>query len=441
MKSKIKVHTSLLFFLLILTGSQDLFSQNVWANVSLNKNSAYVGEPVEVSIKVFTSTFFTKGIDPGNIQVDGAYTIYFRPVSISIQQNGKTYAGVELKYNVFPYSENSIVFPELNIEVETPPEGDFKGVKKVINTAEKPIRVKPVPNNFEGNEWLVASDLRVSQNWTGDLKNVKVGDVLTRSIGRTAYGTVSELIPPISWDSISKVSLYPTRSQLENNRAKTAISARRTERMQYLFEKEGNVVIPEKVFSWYNPFQNRLYKRTLPEIKIEVQPNPELGLLASVKDSLLIQQETLENEVAEKKPYLIFGLSPKQFLLLVIFVIIVGFLLFKAIRWSLIRYKERKKAYLVSELYYFRNFLKSLRSRDSKQKLNDLYRWLDELDLPAPNISSFIREFGTSSMIRNYKDEEDIARIEPAEWKEARKNYLRDINMVDPVNNRHWINP
>ena len=116
----------IILFLTGLTFTHSVSSQTVWSEVNLNKQAVYVGEPVEVSITVYTSTWFTRGIDPGNIKVNGAFTVYFRPVTTSFQRDGQNYAGVQLIYNVFPYSEKDIVFPSLDIAVETPPEGDYK---------------------------------------------------------------------------------------------------------------------------------------------------------------------------------------------------------------------------------------------------------------------------------------------------------------------------
>lgn len=91
--------------------------------------------------------------------------------------------------------------------------------------------------------------------------NQKVGDVLERRIDRTLTTTVSELIPPVGWDSIENVSLYPMRSDVMNQKSKTAISASRTDGMRHLFLEEGEVKIPKQVFTWYNPYRKLLYKK------------------------------------------------------------------------------------------------------------------------------------------------------------------------------------
>ena len=68
--------------------------------INFNKKAVYVGEPLEVSVAVYTTTWFTKGVDPGNVKIDGAYTVYFRSLSSSKTIDGKRYSGVTLFFNV-----------------------------------------------------------------------------------------------------------------------------------------------------------------------------------------------------------------------------------------------------------------------------------------------------------------------------------------------------
>ena len=250
----------IIILLLLFQATIGFAQNNVVSEVSINRRSVYLGQPVEVSVGIFTPTWFTKGVNFGNIKVNGAFTIYFRSVSTSKKINGKNYAGVVAIYNVFPYDDEDLVFPSLEMVVETPDEGGFKGIKRSVKTKSRDIVVKAVPNGYNANDWLVANNVSVNESWQGDLKTVKVGDVIQRSVYRKAYGTVSELIPPVFWDSIQGVSIYPSRSSINTEKTKTSISATRTESVRYLFEKEGTVTLPEITITWWNPNQNKLLK-------------------------------------------------------------------------------------------------------------------------------------------------------------------------------------
>lgn len=419
--------------------------QQVWAEVHLNRSSVYVGQPVNVSIKVYTSTWFTKGIDLGNLQVNGAFTTYFRSVNGSFSRNGKTYSNVELIYQVFPYKEEDVVFPGLDITIETPPEGDYKGVKMKVSSDEKLIKVKPVPPGFETNDWLVATGLSVNDRWLGSLNEVKVGDVLERRIVRTASGTMARLIPPVQWDSIPGLGLYPSRTEVNDNKGKTAISSSRTESMRYLFEEEREVIIPEMVFHWYNPYQDKLYKRTLKEVKIEVKPNPNMGMLASIRDSLATQQAQLVLEAEEEKPFEWLGLSLKQLVIVGVIALLLIYLMVKIISRLIDWNRAKRQAYLHSERYYWDLFRKSVRKGQAKESLKAVYRWIDELDLKEPSLNYFVQVYGTSDLKSgldslNGKVETAFFSNHLNDFHLSRKRYLKGKEKA--FRQPHfWINP
>ncbi len=141
------------FILFLFIGFISTAQKHLITDVRINKNTVYVGEPVEVSVSVYTSTWFTKGVNPGNIKVNDAFTVYFRSLSNSKQINGQTYAGVTMTFNVFPYDNKDIIFPSMEFTVETPDNGDYKGVNRLVKTPSRTIKVKPVPLSFNRNEW------------------------------------------------------------------------------------------------------------------------------------------------------------------------------------------------------------------------------------------------------------------------------------------------
>ena len=420
-----------LIFVLSLT-SINLSGQQLWSEIQLNKSSVFIGEPIEVSVLVYTSTWFTSGVDPGNIKVDDASTVYFRSVSTSKSANGKTYSGVQMIFNVFPFEEGNLTFPSLDIEVETPAEGDYKGVRRIVKTKERIIKVKPIPPGFESNDWLVTTDLSVTENWSGNLEKVMVGDVLERRIIKRAQNTIAALIPFTSWDSVPDVSLYPKSPNTQNNRTKTSISASTSESVRYLFEKEGEIEIPEKIFKWWDPYQQKLYKRTLPSRKIQVKENPDLDILSSIRDSLAteIQAEKLAASTEKISPdYKSLG----KRMVLVVMGLAIMILIVWEIKKLIKRSKKARQAYLKSESYYFKEFLKSIVSRDLKKIEKKLYNWIDSLKLEEPSLNYLLRHYSDKSSLNiNYDS------LSVREWKQIRKNYLSgNHRKKDSI----WINP
>ncbi|MGI9530306.1 BatD family protein [Lutimonas sp.] len=448
----VKIHRNIIICLLLLVSTANGFGQgHLYSEVTFDRSKVYVGEPVEVSIGIYTSTWFTKGVNFGNIKVNGAFSVYFRSVASSKRVNGKNYSGVVAIYNVFPYDNQDLEFPSLELNVETPNEGDSKGVRRTIKTNPRKITVKPVPNNYKSDQWLVSTGVTVQESWQGDLNNVKVGDVIQRRIYRNAYRTVSELIPPIHWDSIENISLYPTRAEIKSEKTKTSISASRSEGVRYLFEKEGPVTLPEIAITWWNPRQNKLFKRTLAARTIDVLPNPDLGMLESVRDSLQIAQTSSQENDSEKVAQTIFGLSLKQFLTYLFIALILLLSIYKFLRWLLFKkgllnqWRRKKAAYLISETYFFKLFLSKVSDKNNAVSLTALYEWIDHLELSEPTIDNLARNYGSKNFLAdldNIEKSGDFKVIDQLHHiKEARQNYLKQRNSPDQNTSPNWINP
>lgn len=437
-----------LIFLFLLLNFSIHAQKHLIADVQFNKSAVYVGEPVKVQVSIFTSTWFTTGVNPGNIKVNGAFTVYFRSLSISKQINGQTYSGVVMYFNVFPYEDNDLVFPALEFTVETPDKGGFDGIKRVVRTAQKSIRVRSVPSGIDREDWLVTSNMTINDRWSGDKNNVKVGDVLERRITRNVAGTVSELIPPIKWDTIPNVSLYATRSEVKNNKTKTAISASRTDGTRYLFEKEGTVIVPEMVLSWWNQNSKQLFKRTLKGYTIEVKPNPDLGMLETMRDSLQVALPLESDAVEEVSPKTILGFSPKEFLVLLICLTLGCYLLYYFGKRIYRILKSRKQIFMASEAYFFKRFLSASQGGNSVKMINALYVWIDKLKLKEPTLESFVSSYGNETLatdlnsIKAASNGDSSLKLNIKLWIKARKVYLKAIhkNPAEGSSN-NWINP
>jgi hypothetical protein len=116
------------------------------------------------------------------------------------------------------------------------------------------------------------------------------------------------------WDTISGVSMYPSQSDVNSNKSKTAISATRTDGLRYLFEEEGEVIIPDMEFTWWHPYRNRFYKKTIKGLTVNILPNPQSGYIKTTKAALVAESLDDESKTTEEKELLIFGWSIKVFI-------------------------------------------------------------------------------------------------------------------------------
>ncbi len=439
----------ILLWLLSFSG----YGQSLISYITVNPEDVYIGQPVQLKVSVYTSTWFTKGIDLGNIQVDGALTVYFRSVSNTRDFSGKKYAGVDFYYNLFPTKDGIITVPEIEIHVESPKEGGYKGIKHTIKTNPKTISVKGVPLGYDPNNWLVATSLNVNQNGLTSLKQVKVGDVIQRTITRSAGGTLAEFIPKTVWDSIEGVSIYPKRPIINTQKSKTGVSSSRIETVSYLFEKEGEITIPTIEYIYWNSRNKKFYRKQIDSFIINVKPNANLAMLATIKKSL--QKETEEAIIDEKeKPFLLFGMTPKELVKNAAILVIAGLLfivIFKNIRR---RYQYHKHKRLQSESYAFNNVIKTLKKKDFIAFLNVVNFWIIKLNYKNPTLNEFVTEYGTAEL------KTDLSVMNDAHFKKqlpinknsfkvlienlkfARKIYLsQQLKTKNTKSIKNWLNP
>lgn len=351
-------------------------AQSCFAQVSLDRSSVYVQQPFKITITVLTSTWYTAPLDFDNIQIPNAFMLSFdRTTPGMFTVNGKQYAGLQFYFIVFPYKAGNFAVPSINIVATTPPEGTAVSNKVKLKTPARNFVVKPVPASIKGDNWFVAKDVRISERWNKSLTNLKVGDVIERTITVNADGTLPQFIPELDLQQPDFASIYPQDADLADTRNEYDANGRRTQTVIYLLEKPGDFTIPAIPIKWWNPNSSKLYSRTVAAGKIHVAPNPNLGIVQTLKDSLAASKPVQAKEAVKKGPKLYYGLPWYLFFAyvaigLVICFIVVRFLL----RW----YKKMHARYLVykqSETYWFRRFMSS--SLQLSLLTQRLYAWWD----------------------------------------------------------------
>ncbi len=286
-------------------------AQNCFAHVELSRRNVYVQQPFRATITVYTSTWFTAPLEFGNLQIPNAFIIPFeRTVPGVFHINGKQYAGIQFYYIVFPYKVGKFNVPPLEITAHTPPEGSATSRKVVLHTDIQAFTVRDVPAKMKENgDWLVAKDVSLQQTWSKPLKNIKVGDVVKRTITINAKGTLPQFIPNLSaQEKVDWASIYPQEAELKDTRNESDANGRSTQTTTYLFEQEGEFVLPALRVAWWNPYTNQQHVKIIDTIKVHIAANPNLGILKTLKDSLQATQRTAPQQAGKKSPLMILGM-------------------------------------------------------------------------------------------------------------------------------------
>jgi hypothetical protein len=394
--------------IILLFGTVRAVAQKVdaFARISLSKRSVYAQQPIKATITVYTATWFTQPLSFDNIQIPNAFIIPFTRTTPGVFQiNGKQYAGLEFYYLIYPYKSGSYQLPVINITAETPPEGDYRGVRVKVKTQPLKYTVKEVPASFNGESWFVAKSASLSDHWSKSLSTVKVGDVVERTIQIRARGALPNFIPEIKPGTPEGVSTYQNDPQLIDQRNEYDVNGTRVEKVTYLFEKAGAITIPGVKLQWWNPIRQHVETRETKAVTVNVHPNENLGILATVRDSLNAQQAVPGQDKA-KRPSLIFGMTWKKFSVFVLASLIVLWIVFKLIRRFSRWIRAKRGQYRASEKYWFHQFMRA----DSKPSeiIARFYAWWDRL----PNQPPSLKESVTNNSLTNNEVLKDWLKIE-----------------------------
>ena len=373
-----------------------------FAQTQIDRKAVYAQQPFRVTITVLTATWYTAPLDFDNIQIPNAFIMpFFRTVPGMFPYNGKQYAGLQFYYIVFPYKEGHYILPSIKITAQTPAVGDYKAQKVVIKTQPLSYIVKPVPKSFSSDNWFVAKDVSINENWDKPLKRLKVGDVINRTIIVDAKGTLPQFIPELKTDSLAWCGVYPKQATLADTRDEYDANGERTQTITYLLEKEGDFTIPQTTVQWFNPNSGRIYKRSTPLVKIHIGPNPNLGILKTLQHSLKAKEPVKATVAVKKGPYLIYGIAWYYFVLYSLAALCVLYFVIEVLIKIIKKIHARYKAYLLSERYWFGKFSRS--SLKYPHFLNNLYAWWDRF--PIANRSASIQKEAEDSNLDDIDQE------------------------------------
>lgn len=369
-------HTATIVFLLLFSNAYHTIAQSCFVQTRLDRRSVYAQQPFKVTFTVYTATWFTAPLDFDNIQVPDAFILPFDRTTPGMFTIGsKQYAGIQFYFIVFPYKPGSFTIPAIRITAHTPPEGRSTAQEIKLSSKPESFVVKPTPADFTGSSWFVAKNVSLSETWNKPLGHLKAGDVVKRTIAINAQGTLPQFIPGVGKDSLNWASVYADDPQLTDTRDAYDANGIRRQTFTYLLEKDGSFTLPAQTITWWNPYAGKVYSKSIAAKHIQVQPNPNLGILTTLRDSLHATAAVTAPAPQKKGPLLIWGIAWYWFVLIAAGALLVLYVLIRKI-WRMVNALiQWRKRILQSEGYWFAKLQYSAWKPDVL--LRNLYRWWD----------------------------------------------------------------
>jgi len=198
------------------------------------------------------------------------------------QINGVEYGVLERKYAIFPQQSGLFTIAPLTLttEVVSGRQPRFNGffnrqiseTRRVSSNAVT-LNVSAVPQGFTGSNWLSAESLRLSETWSDDSLQSRVGEPLTRTLKLVAKGTSVGQLPELGGKvAIDGLKSYPDQPALNEEKQNDGLVAIREEKIAYIPSQAGDYTLPEVSIAWFNTKTQKTEIARLPAVTLHTLP-------------------------------------------------------------------------------------------------------------------------------------------------------------------------
>jgi hypothetical protein len=248
--------------------------QPVYTETLVDKSEVYIQEQLLLTHRLYTSVRLSDlGLDP--LKVDDALMQKVSETQFQKNVAGKNYQVVEIIYALFPQASGKLQIPALRFsayEASNNRYGGFsaRGNRIIRNTDAKTIDVMTRPAHIDIDNWMPASSIRLEQQWSSPLDQLKVGEPVTRNISITASGLTGAQIMPLSLSESDDYKVYPDQPQLSDSADAAGVTGIRRESFALVPNRPGEITVPAVSVRWWNSRKQRMQTATLDAVTLQV---------------------------------------------------------------------------------------------------------------------------------------------------------------------------
>ncbi|MEW6555793.1 MAG: BatD family protein [Elusimicrobiota bacterium] len=276
-------------------------AQGLFVTAELDKRKCFVNEGITYTFRFFTSRnlFSNPEYNPPNFT---GFIVEDLPPQRNYQTiiNGKRYNVIEIKTKLFPTTSGKYALGSASLKASVQDftrdpfsgffdddffRGFFGGGKSVV-VQSKPLSVEVLPLPTE-NKPADFSGAVGAYNISAsvDKKEIEANNPVTLTVTISGEGNIKS-IPEPQFPSIIGVRKYDTISSVNISKANYKVTGSKVFKTVLVPDRAGNLIIPEVVFSYFNPEKKEYQKLKTPVVNLKVLPSkisavPTLPVIAS----------------------------------------------------------------------------------------------------------------------------------------------------------------
>ncbi len=226
---------------------------------TIDKEKLYVQEQLILTLRLFHAVNL-RSLTPPELTLENNVVTKLGENQYEQVRQGIRFGVYEQKYAIYPQASGKFVIPAqtYSAQIVDQRNGGFfnfslgQGKAVRIRSDEKTFEATAKPANYDGNTWLPAKNLTVTESWSKAPEDIELGEPITRTITMTATGLASAQLPPLTLPAINGLKLYPDQPQTQDETTVDGIKGKRTESVAIVANQGGSYTLPEITLHWWD---------------------------------------------------------------------------------------------------------------------------------------------------------------------------------------------
>jgi len=233
-------------------------NRELFIEASVDTENPYVQSQVLLTIKVWQSIRILES-NKVNLGSDLFQTVSLeRDREYVDTRDGKEFLVQEQQFALFPQSSGVHTFGPIELRAKVPTtnsrvQGLFTPTRSVKRLSQPiTLNVQARPDSVQGQWWLPAKDVQITDSWSADPSNIDANETLTRTIEIIATGVSGDQLPDIEPPTVDGLKLYADNVDRTSVATDEGIVSTQRVTWAVLPERNGAVDVPPINLSWFN---------------------------------------------------------------------------------------------------------------------------------------------------------------------------------------------
>jgi hypothetical protein len=252
---------------------------DIFMELEAQPSTVYVQSQIVVTLRLFI------GVSTGRAtltqpEVAGGEAIVEKlgeDSNYSADRGGRTFVVRERRYAVFPQQAGTLTVGPATFEAMVIPDRGFSRVSRfrssTLDLAVHPA--VPPPASMSGAVWLPARRVSLSEKWSDDSSDLRVGIPRTRQVTIEADGLLETQLPELALPQPAGIRQYADQPELAHDVTPEGFKSKRTVSMAVIAQTPGPITLPKLELPWWNVKTQAWEVASLPERTFNVVPSAE----------------------------------------------------------------------------------------------------------------------------------------------------------------------